>query len=100
MGKWTNDGIVSKPLGEWAGELDLHSAPAEKLFNFEATRIVRRGGDIQDYKVILYVADQKCTDCGRFMQRETRHPEKSKLQMSPRCIGCMSGGVISAKLFR
>jgi hypothetical protein len=58
---WTDDGEQSFSLTDWAA-LKLPRA-AEPIFTFDRNRIVRQGADVQDFAVVLYLANERCDTC-------------------------------------
>ena len=95
---WTSDGENSKQLSEW---LDSMSQPSESYnFTFDGTRVIRRGADVQDYKILLYLAEERCDSCGRFLQRDAKERSVKSIVTAKLCVGCLSGGVINKSMFK
>ena len=94
---WTSDGENSKELSAWKGSV---SETDTYQFSFEGTRVIRRGADIQDYKVFLYLADVRCDSCGKFLQRDSTERSAQTIVTAKLCIGCLSGGLINKSMFR
>jgi hypothetical protein len=95
---WTSDGIEAAPASVWLQTAQPRAD--EPLFTFSGNKIVRQGLDTQHYAIVLYLADQRCDRCERFLQHEPPDESAPSMITAKLCIRCVSGGIINESLFR
>lgn len=100
--EWTRDGQVAKTLDEWWDEAQTPLSPPDVIFTYDGTRIGRQGADVQHYKRLMYLAEERCSICSRFVDRDAgqrrRVPTNEDKLSSVFCVNCVSGGVIGKVL--